>query len=216
MTAHTSNARTPPCDQATAVVDAYRRRTQTAGGDGRNERRRRNIDAARTAVFGLLGASATLTLSDIADRSGVTERSLYRYYGNIHRAIADAIEIWQSQLLHEFEHHPAIAPTSPLAKRTTQLVHRRIRLDQTFSLIPDDRLLNEFNNALDDEVRAVFINELTTSDDPAGRFLCTMFRLHSIHGFRDLYNNDAHAIAVAITQTTTSILAKPLNATALS
>jgi AcrR family transcriptional regulator len=95
--------------------------------DGRNERREQNRLAALDAVIDLFGENnLEPSPQEVAQRSGVSIRSVYRYYSDPDELLRAAIE----------RHHERIAPLipvpglgeGPLDERVDRIIHARLRL----------------------------------------------------------------------------------------
>lgn len=95
--------------------------------DGRTARRERNRNAVLDAVLELFGEDATdPTPDEVAERSGVSLRSVYRYFDDRESLLRSAME-------HHFQRiQPLYAVefdrSGPLDRRITDLVAQRIRL----------------------------------------------------------------------------------------
>jgi TetR/AcrR family transcriptional regulator of autoinduction and epiphytic fitness len=99
----------------------------TAPPDGRNQRRDRNRDAVVEALLGLyregnLGPSA----EQIAERAGISARSVFRYFDDADAMVRAAIARQQAHLapLYALD----AAPGMPLAERVERFVAARVRL----------------------------------------------------------------------------------------
>jgi TetR/AcrR family transcriptional regulator, regulator of autoinduction and epiphytic fitness len=99
----------------------------TAPPDGRNQRRDRNRDAVVDALLGLyregdLGPSA----EQIAERAGISARSVFRYFDDADAMVRAAIARQQAHLapLYALD----AAPEMPLAERVERFVAARVRL----------------------------------------------------------------------------------------
>ena len=103
--------------------------TVTPLSDGRNRRRDRNRDAVVTALLelyreGRLGPSA----EEIAERAGISVRSLFRYFDDIDALVRAAIARQQEHLAPLFVRDTA--PDQPLDERIDRFVAGRLRLLQ--------------------------------------------------------------------------------------
>ena len=104
-----------------------RQAAAVAPPDGRTLRRDRNRDAVVTALLGLyregnLGASA----DEIAERAGISARSLFRYFDDTEALIRTAIARQQQHLapLYALD----VPAHEPLAERVDRFVAARVRL----------------------------------------------------------------------------------------
>lgn len=103
-------------------------RTSPEAGDGRHQRRQRNAEAVVDAVVSLWaegqlepGAQA------IADRSGVSLRSLFRYFEDLDALVATAVERHGRMVDHWFAPLPA---EGTLDERLERLVDHRLDLHE--------------------------------------------------------------------------------------
>lgn len=58
--------------------------------DGRVLRRMRNMEMVRRSILEILAERLPLTLETVAERAGVTGRSIYRYFGDFDTAVVEA------------------------------------------------------------------------------------------------------------------------------
>jgi AcrR family transcriptional regulator len=95
--------------------------------DGRNLRRDRNRDAVVTALLGLyregnLGPNA----DEIAERAGISVRSLFRYFDDVDTLVRAAIARQQEHLAPLYAFDASV--DQPLAERVDRFVAGRVRL----------------------------------------------------------------------------------------
>jgi AcrR family transcriptional regulator len=95
--------------------------------DGRNLRRDRNRDAVVTALLGLyregnLGPNA----DEIAERAGISVRSLFRYFDDVDTLVRAAIARQQEHLAPLYALDASV--DQPLAERVDRFVAGRVRL----------------------------------------------------------------------------------------
>jgi AcrR family transcriptional regulator len=95
--------------------------------DGRNLRRDRNRDAVVTALLGLyregnLGPNA----DEIAERAGISVRSLFRYFDDVDTLVRAAIARQQEHLAPLYALDASV--DRPLAERVDRFVAGRVRL----------------------------------------------------------------------------------------
>ena len=95
--------------------------------DGRNLRRGRNRDAVVTALLGLyregnLGPNA----DEIAERAGISVRSLFRYFDDVDTLVRAAIARQQEHLAPLYALDASV--DQPLAERVDRFVAGRVRL----------------------------------------------------------------------------------------
>ncbi len=166
--------------------------------DGRVMRRKRNMEAVRTAVLDLLKNGEQPTLAGIADRAGVATRSVYRYFGDVDTAVGDAVSARRARVLEVFESEPIISQTAPITDRLGMLVLRRLRLDRLTEPVDSTGVLDDLVDQLDAEVRAAFAPELESNDEQLALLLCGLFRLRGVRSMRDVFGDADQAIASAM------------------
>lgn len=95
--------------------------------DGRVARRQRNIDAVLDVVLEMFAEEAMFpTIEQVATRSGLSLRSLYRYFADPGELLEAAIKR-ASQIGRELSHLPAIGD-GPLDRRIDDFVTMRLEL----------------------------------------------------------------------------------------
>lgn len=95
--------------------------------DGRHARRERNRDAVVTALMGLYREGVSAPSSEqIADRAGVSARSVFRYFDDGDDLAREAIARQQQHLAPLWDH--AVDPALPLGERIVAFVAARVRL----------------------------------------------------------------------------------------
>jgi len=95
--------------------------------DGRTARRNRNRDAALDAAIELFGEGRTPpTPVEVAERSGVSLRSVYRYFADHDALAVAAVARYVERIDALFELD--VAADAPLDERITRLVDARLRL----------------------------------------------------------------------------------------
>jgi AcrR family transcriptional regulator len=101
--------------------------------DGRHERRRRNREAAIEALIALMDEGhANPTIADVAQRAGVSPRSLFRYFDDVSDLSREAVGRVAAEVLPLVERFD-VDPSLPLAHRTqtvaaaVDLVYQRVR-----------------------------------------------------------------------------------------
>lgn len=95
--------------------------------DGRTARRERNRDAVLDAVVELVAELGRVpTAAEAAERSGVSLRSVYRYFDDLDGLALAATARYVSQVDHLFEpDHPGVGP---LHDRIARFVDSRLRV----------------------------------------------------------------------------------------
>ncbi len=121
-------------------------------GDGRRLRRDRNRDAVVRALLSLYNeGNLDPSAEEIAARSGVSARSLFRYFDDVDDLCSEAI----SQQQHDVSHLLAlrVAPGAPIADRIAALVHQRAELFEAVeSVATVSRLRAPFQLVVADEL----------------------------------------------------------------
>lgn len=92
--------------------------------DGRTARRDRNRDAVIQAIEALAAEGTLPSAAEIAARSGVSERSLFRIFGSREGLFMAAIAAKASEVEHLVQ---PVAPTGPLDQRLREVVDQRVR-----------------------------------------------------------------------------------------
>lgn len=93
-------------------------------GDGRNARRERNREAVLDAVLELLAEGERATLERVIERSGISERSIFRYFASLEEFRAAVVARWLEKSAPLFSITPR--PGAPLAERVKDLVAARL------------------------------------------------------------------------------------------
>ncbi|MEM9650812.1 MAG: TetR/AcrR family transcriptional regulator [Actinomycetota bacterium] len=102
-------------------------RTEEADGDGRSARRERNIDAVLDAVIDLFTAGDLFpTVEQVSKRSGLSVRSVYRYFPDP-ASLRDAA-IRRHRARSESLAHLSAIGQGPLDHRIEEFVAMRLRL----------------------------------------------------------------------------------------
>lgn len=140
--------------------------------DGRTARRDRNRDAVLDAVLDLFAQDALApSAAQVAERSGVSLRSVYRYFEDTDELVRAAIERNLSRVrpLFELDH----LGEGPLEERIERLVGSRMRLYDQVGPLMRATLLHAGDNAvlagrlttvramLGEQVEAMFAPELS-------------------------------------------------------
>lgn len=115
--------------------------------DGRNLRRTRNIDVVVDAMLDLLaGGNLWPTAADIAARSGLSERSVYRYFDDMDTLARAAVETQIERADHMFQPLPGHGTR---AERLERLVRHRVRMfDELGGVIHAGRLRASLHEAI--------------------------------------------------------------------
>jgi AcrR family transcriptional regulator len=144
--------------------------------DGRRVRRDRNRDAVVRALLSLYNdGNLDPSTEEIATRSGVSARSLFRYFDDVDDLCEAAIEQQQHDVRHLLAVHAT--PTLPLAERIAALVRQRgelfeavesaatvSRLRAPFQLVVADRL-TQGRAFLRQQLATLFAPELQSLPD---------------------------------------------------
>lgn len=122
MTMQATN--TPATNTPEAVGDA------AEAPDGRQLRRLRNIEAVRSAILDLQLERVPLDLDTVADRAGVTVRSIYRYHADLDAAIQDAYENRLAEVFEFWDRWETPDPTLPIEDRIELLLDHRASMER--------------------------------------------------------------------------------------
>jgi AcrR family transcriptional regulator len=125
---------------------------ETVVDDGRRVRRERNRDAVVDALLELYGEGRLQPSSDeIAERAGLSPRSLFRYFDDIDDLARAAITRQQERVLPLVP--VDVEPDAPRAERIAGLVAQRLRLfDEIASVGQVSRLRAPFQPLIADEL----------------------------------------------------------------
>lgn len=176
--------------------------------DGRRLKRERNIEHVRESIIDLLSEGIVPKIAAIARRSGVTTRSIYRYFGDADAAVTSAVASRREQALSAFRSEPEISRSAPLDERLAMLVLRRLRLDEIVDPISNRLDLDDFVSELDVEVRGAFEPEIEQSNEAElATTLCGLFRLPAVRAMRDAFDGDEGA-AVGLSMAVTAMLVR--------
>ena len=124
----------------------------TYAGDGRRLRRDRNRDAVVRALLDLYNeGNLDPSAQEIAARSGVSSRSLFRYFDDVDDLCSSAIARQQFEVRHLLPVHAT--PDQPLADRIAALVEQRGELFEAIdSVATVSRLRAPFQLVVADEL----------------------------------------------------------------
>ncbi|MEL6893883.1 MAG: hypothetical protein AAFP84_19990, partial [Actinomycetota bacterium] len=128
--------------------------------DGRQLRRVRNIEAVRRAILELELERLPLDLDTVAERAGVTVRSIYRYHADLDAAIADAFESRLQLTLDRFAEQRPPDVTRPLDERIEAMVDFRLELEAMGRPLRNTVQPENPDLAFDRQVADVFAPEL--------------------------------------------------------
>jgi AcrR family transcriptional regulator len=156
-------------------------RGATATTDGRRARAERNRDAVVDAILDLLREGVIDPTGEaIAERSGVSVRSVFRHFDDLESLHAAAVERHTERISPLFEPPPA---EGPLASRIEALVSRRARLFEEMtpvrragerlrgeSQVIDERL-GYARRVLRSQLATLFADELAATDGAERRDL---------------------------------------------
>jgi AcrR family transcriptional regulator len=192
--------------------------------DGRRVRREANRQAVVGAMVSLFAdGEFTPTAAEIAERAGLSVRSLFRYFDDVDDLAAAAIAFQESQAI------PLLAldahPTDALDHRIVQLVESRVR--QYEILAPAARAarvvahrrpevaakLDEVARVRREQIRTLFATELEAmGPDDAGRTLAAVDVLCSFDSYQLLRHHhglEPHRVTACLTQALTDLLVPP-------
>lgn len=115
-------------------IEAARRRREIGPDDGRRKRRERNRDAVIEALLGLIrGGDLDPTVVKIAERAGVSHRSVFRYFDDMADLTRTAFEreieaTAQLARIHRYGH-------GTLEDRIARLVETRVHMYEATHLV---------------------------------------------------------------------------------
>lgn len=143
--------------------------------DGRNLRRTRNIDVVVDAMLDLLAeGNQWPSAVDVADRSGLSERSVYRYFDDLDALARAAVEAQMERAEHLFQ---PLAAHGTRAERLDRLVRHRVRMfDEIGGVVQAARLRASLREAvaaalalrqrqLRTQLQELFADEVDGQDD---------------------------------------------------
>jgi AcrR family transcriptional regulator len=181
----------------------------SATADGRRLRRDRNRDAVVRALLALYNeGNLDPSTEEIAARSGVSARSLFRYFDDVDDLSSAAIAQQQDDVRHLLP--IAAAPELPLAERIAAVVRQRAalfegiesvavvsRLRAPFQLVVADRL-TEGRAFLRDQLATLFATELAALPPAVGTTrLAAADVVTSFEAWRLLRDDQRLSLAVA-------------------
>lgn len=181
--------------------------------DGRTARRDRNRDAVLDAVLDLFAEDALApSAAQVAERSGVSLRSVYRYFDDIDELVRAAIERNLQRVRPLFLVEGL--GEGPLADRAERLVASRLRLYDEVGPLMRATLLHAGENAilaerldtvrtmLADQVQQMFAPELARLSGPERRgtdaVLDQLVTFESIEHLRRVRGLSRPAVAAAL------------------
>lgn len=194
-----------------AARDEQANDSPVSEGDGRHARRDRNKVAVVDAYLDLVReGSARPSVGQVAERSGVSRRSVFRYFADKDELARTAIERQQSRVAPLYR--ISFDPTAPLDERIEQVLDQRMQLYETVgpvarltrALAPVQPIidveLGKTRALLRSHLERVFGVELATMPSPSAAMalstidvVCsfeTFDLLRSVHG---LSLDDTHA-----------------------
>lgn len=102
--------------------------------DGRNMRRDRNKDAVIDAYLDLITEGAARpSVAEVADRSGVSHRSVFRYFSDTDELARASIERQIERIAHLLD--TTVDPAMPIGERIDVVLQRRLTLFETITPI---------------------------------------------------------------------------------
>ena len=136
--------------------------------DGRTARRQRNVDAALDALLELIAEGhVDPTVETVADRAGVSHRSLYRYFETRTGMLEAAFDRVMEQLAPLL--HLEREPTATFDTRAKRFVDARVAGFMGFRLVGRTAMMNrthDFIREKIDESRAVLREQLADQFAP--------------------------------------------------
>ena len=132
--------------------------------DGRVARRQRNIDAVLDVVIDMLSEDAMFpTMEQVASRSGLSLRSLYRYFADPGELI-DAAITRTSRIADELTHLRTIGE-GPLGDRIDDFVSMRVRLHAALGHVARASVVNAAKHPKVRERQAINRNRMREQFD---------------------------------------------------
>ncbi|MEM1333371.1 MAG: hypothetical protein AAGG08_07930 [Actinomycetota bacterium] len=164
--------------------------------DGRQLRRIRNIEAVREAILELMVERANLTLERVADRAGVTVRSIYRYHADLEEAIADASACRLALIYETWDRWQRPDLDLPLDERIELVLDHRIEMEALGRPLRNTIQATNPDLRFDAEVTDAFAPELDAVPD-ADRpsvvaSVCFLFRPRCIRSVMEIPQHDGH------------------------
>ncbi len=127
--------------------------------DGRVARRQRNVDAVLDVVLEMFGEDAMFpTIEQVSDRSGLSLRSMYRYFADPGELVDAAIKR-SSQIGRELSRLHAVGQ-GPLDRRVDDFVSMRLELYEAIGPVFRATLANAARHACVRDQLAVHRNEM--------------------------------------------------------
>lgn len=160
--------------------------------DGRHARRFRNAEAVLEAVREFLREGQSFpTAQQVADRSGVSLRSVFRYFDDMDALVCSALLVELERLRPFIEWHPPSAD-APLADRIEYLVAHRTQLylhtEVEFRAIVARSyrhpafadILESLRAKVRDELATLFAPELMRMHEADARLACAALQVTSL------------------------------------
>lgn len=105
-------------------------------GDGRRERRERNREAVIEAVLEIIaGGDLEPTVAAVAERAGVSPRSIFRYFDDIDDMCRAGLARLRTRIDPIITHELDVSPGDPAATRVAAVVGQRIELFETMGRV---------------------------------------------------------------------------------
>lgn len=120
----------PTGDPTQIVLDDPSTDVDDTPSDGRQLRRLRNIDAVRSVILDMYEHREHPDLDTVADRAGLTVRSIYRYHADLDAAISDALQSRVDEIYAVWGAQRLPSPDEPLADRVAAMLDHRLALEE--------------------------------------------------------------------------------------
>lgn len=106
--------------------------SQTGDGEEKKDGRHERVERGKRAVYEALVELFTEgrynpPVAEVAARAGVSERTLFRYFGSFNDVVAGMIGYWYPRVAHYFEAKP---PAGDLADRLLALAELRVEFSE--------------------------------------------------------------------------------------
>ena len=187
------------------------RRTSSQSVDGRTARRTRNVDAVLDAIIELAGeGSFDPTAEEIADRAGVSHRSIYRYFDSRAELLGAAVRRAVEQIapVLYFDH----VGEGSLDVRVERFVSARLEVHSAFGPVVRTVLnqgdeaprasLDQVSLSMREQLEAHFAAELDRLDDADRTItvgvLDSLFHFDALHHLDSSMGHDHDLLATAL------------------
>lgn len=165
--------------------------------DGRVRRRLRNMEVVRRSILEILDERLPLSLDTVAERAGVTGRSIYRYFGDFDAAVEDARDDLVRRLYAAWDAQELPSHDLDVRDRVEVLLNQRFDLERLGR--PMRFTIQNINPdpQFDADVIHVFDPELSEMDEAqrrrVGNVVAWALRPRAIRSHLDSSNDEVRA-----------------------